>query len=218
MEISNYLKGVIRLRYILSKFTLFDIPQAINLLLTEWNLGVKESNGPKWVCGMLYLNDIILESRYMIALKNKNKLIGYCGYSDNNYIKHNKIIYIHNKINELLEHLLNNRQGYVDYINNYEYTPEFLEKSFDGEVSIIILDKQYRGLGLGKKLLNHIFKVAKQKGVERLKILTDESCNYNFYTSLGCKKIYETDILNKEEDRTHSKCIIEKAYIFEKVL
>ena len=34
--------------------------------------------------------------------------------------------------------------------------------------------------------------------MKKLQIVTDESCNYKFYENLGCKKVYETIVVNKE--------------------
>ncbi len=48
--------------------------------------------------------------------------------------------------------------------------------------------------------------------MENLEILTDESCNYKFYESCGCEKVYETIIKNKEHDKVLN-CSSEKAFI-----
>ena len=50
--------------------------------------------------------------------------------------------------------------------------------------------------------------------MKNLQILTDESCNYKFYEGLGCKKIYETVITDKEALNKEK----EKAFIYEKRL
>ena len=50
--------------------------------------------------------------------------------------------------------------------------------------------------------------------MKNLQILTDESCNYKFYECLGCKKIYETVIKNKETLNKET----EMAFIYEKRL
>ncbi len=65
---------------------------------------------------------------------------------------------------------------------------------FDGEISILIVDKEYRGKKIGKKLLLKVFEYAKIDNMKNIQILTDESCKYKFYEVCGCKKIYETKI------------------------
>lgn len=49
--------------------------------------------------------------------------------------------------------------------------------------------------------------------MKNMQILTDESCNYQFYELMGCKKIKEVTIPVGEPGRTK-----EENYIYEKVL
>lgn len=88
-----------------------------------------------------------------------------------------------------------------NYLNNYSYTPKELENYFDGEISIIIVDKKYRNTGLGKEMILKIFDEAKNHNMKNLQILTDESCNYKFYENVGCVKVYEKTILNGEPNK-----------------
>lgn len=53
--------------------------------------------------------------------------------------------------------------------------------------------------------------------MKNLQILTDESCNYKFYEKLGCKKVYETIVKNKEIGQLGNE-YTEKAFIYEKKL
>ena len=71
--------------------------------------------------------------------------------------------------------------------------------------------------GIGKKILSEVFELAKNDNMKNLQILTDESCSYYIYESLGCKKVYETIVENKEYGKLGSVST-EKAYIYEKVL
>ena len=59
-----------------------------------------------------------------------------------------------------------------------------------------------------------MFEKARRNNMKKLQILTDESCNYKFYESLGYKKIYETVITNKETLNKET----EMAFIYEKRL
>ncbi len=70
---------------------------------------------------------------------------------------------------------------------------------------------------LRKKLLKEVFELAKKDNMENLQILTDESCNWQIYEKLGCKRIYETIVENKEYDKL-GNVLIEKAFIYEKKL
>lgn len=103
------------------------------------------------------------------------------------------------------------------YENNYDYLPKELENYFDGEVSILLVDKNYRGKSIGKKLLLEIFNLARKDNMQNLQILTDESCNFKFYENCGCKKIYETIVKNQEDGKL-GNISSEKAFIYEKKL
>ena len=107
--------------------------------------------------------------------------------------------------------------AFKEYEMNYDYVPKNLKNYFDGEVSILIVDKNYRGKRIGEKLLLDVFELAKNDGMGNLKIETDESCNYKFYESLGCQKKYETIIGNNENDKLENP-YSEKAFIYEKKL
>ena len=163
--------------------------------------------------------DLLEESEQIVTYKSGNKLIGFCGYSKQS--SHKKIV--KKKIYKIIGNILKkskkikNKNAINKYYNNYNYVPEELENYFDGEVSILIVDKNYRGKNIGKKLLFEIFEMAKKDNMKNLQILTDESCNYKFYEKCGCKKIYETIIENKEYGIL-GQITSEKAFIYEKTL
>ena len=80
---------------------------------------------------------------------------------------------------------------------------------------MLILDKSYRGKGIGKELLLQVFDLAKKDNMKNLQILTDESCSWQFYEKLGCKKVYETIVENKEYGKL-GNITTEQAFIYEK--
>ena len=53
--------------------------------------------------------------------------------------------------------------------------------------------------------------------MKKIQIVTEESCNYKFYESLGCKKVYETIVENKEIEQLGNG-YTESAFIYEKKL
>ena len=196
-----------------------EMKQAVNLLANEWDLGKKEAGAEGNICAWIYLMDLLEESEQIVTYKSGNKLIGFCGYSKQS--SHKKIV--KKKIYKIIGNILKkskkikNKNAINKYCNNYNYVPEELENYFDGEVSILIVDKNYRGKNIGKKLLFEIFEMAKKDNMKNLQILTDESCNYKFYERCGCKKIYETIIENKEYGIL-GQITSEKAFIYEKTL
>lgn len=193
--------------------------QAVDILAGEWNLGSKESGASRKLCAWIYLMEILEESERVIYYKENGKLLGFAGYSKYNSRKHllrRKFYhFIKNRLYKSKE--IKDLNALKEYENNYNYLPENMNNYFDGELTILILDKKYRGKGIGKKLLQEIFQSAKRDNMKNLQILTDESCYYSIYEKLGCKKVYETIVKNKEYGKL-GNIQTEKAFVYEKKL
>lgn len=196
-----------------------EMKQAVKLLSKEWNLGKKEAGADNDICAWIYLFDVLQESEKIIKYKDGNKLIGFCGYSKEYSNKHklSKMFYGFVKNRLYKSKSIKNLKAFKEYENNYNYIPEELKNHFDGEVSILIVDEDYRGKKIGKKLLLDVFELAKKDNMKNIQIVTDESCNYKFYESLGCKKVYETIVEDKEIEQLGNG-YTEKAFIYEKKL
>lgn len=196
-----------------------EMKQAVKLLSKEWNLGKKEAGADNDICAWIYLFDVLQESERIIKYKDGNKLIGFCGYSKEYSNKHklSKMFYGFVKNRLYKSKSIKNLKAFKEYENNYNYIPEELKNHFDGEVSILIVDEDYRGKKIGKKLLLDVFELAKKDNMKNIQIVTDESCNYKFYESLGCKKVYETIVEDKEIEQLGNG-YTEKAFIYEKKL
>lgn len=196
-----------------------EMKQAVKLLSKEWNLGKKEAGADNDICAWIYLFDVLQESERIIKYKDGNKLIGFCGYSKEYSNKHklSKMFYGFVKNRLYKSKSIKNLKAFKEYENNYNYIPEELKNYFDGEVSILIVDEDYRGKKIGKKLLLDVFELAKKDNMKNIQIVTDESCNYKFYESLGCKKVYETIVENKEIEQLGNG-YTERAFIYEKKL
>lgn len=196
-----------------------EMKQSVKLLANEWNLGKKECGATGNICAWIYLFTILEESEQIIIYKDKGKLIGFSGYSKTNSKKHllKKKFYtaIKNKLYKSKK--IKDLNALKEYESNYDYLPKDLENYFDGKVSILLVDKNYRGKSIGKKLLLEVFNLAKKDNMKNLQILTDESCNYKFYESCGCKKIYETIVRNQEYGKL-GNIQSEIAFIYEKRL
>lgn len=196
-----------------------DAKQIVGLLDNEWDLGKKSSGGKKNVCAWIYFCEIMEESEEIVIERKDNKVIGICGYSKCNSNSHRIRKKFYGILKKILLNsiLIPNKQAMLKYLENYAYTPQKLENYFDGQISIIIVDKKYRNLGIGKKMIEKIFDYAKKDNLKNLQILSDESCNYKFYERMGCKKVYETTITNKENDKCGNS-LSEIGYIYEKKL
>lgn len=192
--------------------------QIVDMLYNEWDLGKESSKAKGKICAWIYWFEILKEAEQIVIEKENNKVIGVCGYSKWNSKKH----YIRKKYYAILRNILMNsplikdKEAIYKYNADYDYLPEELKGYFDGEITILIVDKAYRGRNVGKKLTNKIFELANNDNMRNLQILSDESCNYKFYEKLGCKKVYEKTIPNSEPDKC-GNISSEKGYIYEKV-
>ena len=193
--------------------------QIVDLLYDEWDLGKKASQAKGKICAWIYLFEILEESEMIILEKQNKEVIGVCGYSKYDSKKNVLKKKVYSALKNIIIHspLIKNKSAIYKYYSNYNYTPKEMKNYFGGEISILIVDKEYRGNKIGEKLLMDTFKLAKKDNITNLQILTDESCNFQFYEKLGCKRIFETNILNGEPEKCGCN-LFEKGYIYEKRL
>lgn len=197
---------------------LSEMKQVVNMLYNEWDLGKIEAKAKGKICAWIYLFEILEKTEKIVIEKNNNKVIGMCEYSKWNSKKY----LLRKKFFKVLKFLcinsplIKDKKAMIKYSKDYDYTPKHLEDYFDGEISILIVDKNYRGKGIGKKMLNKIFEYAKEDNMKNIEILSDESCNFKFYEYCGCKKVYEKIIPNSEPDKC-GNISSEIGYIYEKV-
>lgn len=196
-----------------------DMKQAVLLLSKEWNLGKKESGATNNICAWIYLMEVLEETEQFVYYKEDGRLLGFAGYSNKSSKKHilKKKFYTFIKNRLYKSKSIKDIDALHEYEKNYDYMPEDLKEKYDGEVSMLILDSSLRGKGIGKKMLSNVFELAKKDNIKNLYIYTDDSCNYYIYESLGCNRVYETIVENKEYGRL-GNVLTEHAYIYEKNL
>lgn len=196
-----------------------EMVQIVNLLYNEWDLGKEPAQAKGKICAWIYLMEILEESEYIILEKRDKKVIGLCGYAKWHSKKYRLKKFWYHLIKQILmlSPNIKDKKALKQYSQNYNYTPKKLQNHFDGEISILILDKAYRGEGIGKDMILKIFEEAKKDGIKKLQILTDESCNYQFYEKIGCKKVYQKSIQNQEIEKLSNEKE-EMGYIYEKTL
>lgn len=193
-----------------------EMRQIVDLLHEEWDLGRRASKAKGKTCAWIYLFEILENSEDLVIKKEADKLIGICGYTKWDSNKH----LIRKKFFGTLRKLLiqspyiKNRKAIYKYYQDYDYLPEEMNDYFDGEISILIVDKKYRGKSYGKEILLKTFELAKKDNMKNLQILTDESCNVNFYERIGCKKVYET-VIEYGESNKDKNVSQEIGYIYE---
>ena len=146
-----------------------EMRQAVDILGKEWNLGKKESGAEGNICAWIYLMEILEESEKIITYKENGELVGFCGYAKWNSKNH----LIRKKLSKIIKNRLmnskkiKNKNAIKKYDENYGYyTPKEIEKKFDGEISILIVKKQYQNKGIGTKLLLEVFKLAQKRWIK----------------------------------------------------
>ena len=152
-----------------------EMRQVVNLLYYEWDLSKKSSQAKGKICAWIYLFEILEESEMIILEKDNKKVIGICGYSKWNSKKNILKKKLYSVLKNILIHspLIKNKSVIYKYFSNYNYTPKEMKDYFDAEISILIVDKDYRGNKIGKNLLMNTFKLAKIDNINKLKNLTD---------------------------------------------
>lgn len=193
--------------------------QIVDILYKEWDLGKTASKAKGKTCAWIYWFEILSEAEELVTEKINDTIVGICGYTKWNSKKNIVRKKIYGLLKWLLIHspLVKDKKAIYKYDADYDYLPKELEDYFDGEIIILIVDKQCRGKKIGKKLLNKIFDMAKDDNMKNIQILSDESCDYQFYEALGCIKVYEKVIPNGEPDKCEN-IINEKGFIYEKKL
>ena len=89
-----------------------------------------------------------------------------------------------------------------------EYTQlaqELEERSvhgIDAELELFVVDPEYRGQGIGKRMFRSMIEFFKKTGTENFFLHTDTSCTYQFYERRGMNRIgqLESDIKSADVD------------------
>lgn len=63
-------------------FSVNEMKQMAQMLAKEWNLGKAQSGAVGNICGWIYLMDILKVTERMVILKDGERLMGFCGYSN----------------------------------------------------------------------------------------------------------------------------------------
>lgn len=121
-----------------------DMKDAVRLLENEWDLGEKESGASRHLCAWIYLMEILEEADYFTYYRENGVLVGFASYAKWNSKKHffRKKFYAFIKSRLYKSKEIKDIDALKTYEDNYYYVPKELENYFDGEVSMLILDKK----------------------------------------------------------------------------
>lgn len=171
---------------------------------------VKTFNLHKYITNKKYLENIkkhyiygcLAEATYINVAEDNGKIAGIImGNSKNDYdiLKHINFIIKSLKYSLRIKFSSKNDKkeliGYQNLQNIYKKMLEKHKNEFDGVLTLFIVDKEYRGLGIGYKLLKDLLLYLKNQKTKKIYLYTDTTCNYKFYEKQGFSCI-EKDKLN----------------------
>ena len=150
----------------------------------------------------LYLQECIEGSSFSKIAEKDNKVIGIILGKSNNDKLIVPEVYKKDLINEDVARIIMANEKNIMIIkefskiqNAYKEIIAGKEENFDGCIQLFIVSKESRGLGIGKELLNYLFKYMKSKEVNSMYLYTDTRCNYKFYDSQNFNCLSEKELV-----------------------
>ncbi|WP_461612487.1 N-acetyltransferase [Clostridium sp. Marseille-QA1073] len=92
----------------------------------------------------------------------------------------------------ILFHPKKDRQCVIEYLKLFKTYKELMknrEHLFAGNIVLLALSKECRGLGVEKALMYNLFEYFKSKSEKSIYVYTDTACNYGFYDHIGFNPI-----------------------------
>ena len=184
-----------------------DARHLVRMVGNQWDLA-KRSTGAGRLCDWIYAAEILSQNTEMLVLTDGvGRPVGFAGYAQGTSHRHAlrrafwRLVYI------ILGRCVKNRDALRRYYAAYDYVPGCVARRFDAECDILIVDRAHRG-GAGRVLFGELMRDAAARGVKKMRIDTDDSCNVAFYRGIGAVQVYAAVAQNGGEDET------ENVYVF----
>jgi ribosomal protein S18 acetylase RimI-like enzyme len=143
----------------------------------------------------IYLRFVMSQSTYGQVAVFDGKIIGVLfGRADEEpYISHHwlqKLVlgWLFIKVGFLTFFKLNNIFEALKIDQSYKALKAMVPKSFEGEITTLLVSNQYRGYGVGKRLYYDVVDYFKTHHVKRFFLFTDSALSYGFYDKQGLKR------------------------------
>ncbi|MEG2597571.1 MAG: GNAT family N-acetyltransferase, partial [Oscillospiraceae bacterium] len=162
-------------------------------------------------CLNAYLQNCLSEATFTSVVEKDGVLIGVImgkANSDYRVMPHLKALLslgYHStcmKLKSLLAHC--NSSDYKKMNQAYHELSRDCNRKFDGVLTLFIITKSCRGLGVGKELLHRLLEYQKKHGVTSGYLYTDTSCNIGFYEHQGFERLGER-IVQMRKDGAKTK-------------
>lgn len=151
-----------------------------------------------------YLKECLLESSFSKVAQKDNQVVGFILGSakkdKNRFENYNNILSIDpNEVDSIINDDKNKDlfKEFSKITDTYKELIRKRENDFQGCIQLFIVSKKYRGLGIGKSLVNHLFNYMRKMDVKSLYLYTDTRCNYKFYDIQNFNRIGEKEIYFK---------------------
>ena len=139
-----------------------------------------------------YIYSCLVEATYINIAEDNGKIVGIImGNSKNDYDISKHINFMIKSLKYSLRIKFSRKNdkkeltGYQNLQNIYKKMLEKHKNEFDGVLTLFIVDEEYRGLGIGYKLLKDLLLYLKNKKTKKIYLYTDTTCNYKFYEKQG---------------------------------
>lgn len=88
------------------------------------------------------------------------------------------------------------RKNIKEYLRIPKVYQELIKgRKYAGEVVFFAVSSEYRGMGIGKRLMNDLKDYFSKMSAESISVFTDSKCNYGFYDSQGFRRIGTKDVV-----------------------
>ena len=190
-----------------------DIQDICAIIDQTWDMN-KYTDDQKTAEGLLevYLTSYLVRSNFEEVAVLDGKVVGVIlGRNESTFIdkdsEHYDIMEAFKKKGFPITEKENIASKYISRIDDADR--QMLNKhvgEFDAELNLFIVDGEYRGMGIGKRLFADFIRFLKYNGAKNLYLFTDDFCNVEFYVHIGYKM--------RERIEVHSKEFDEKGYFY----
>ncbi|EDS73579.1 acetyltransferase, GNAT family [Anaerofustis stercorihominis DSM 17244] len=186
-----------------------DLPEIKGLLYETWiepDFGDNEKVADKM--SMIFLYELLIRHTYSKVAIYEERVIGVIlGRSDNTYKLRYNLKYLIKTVFHASSLFLtkDGRKAIKEGNKEGEADKQLYDKVKDhtnGELVLFAMDKNMKGMGIGKKLLNDFYSYMKKENVDTFYLFTDSKCDYSFYDYNGFEKKDEKEVVfNNQRER-----------------
>lgn len=197
-----------------------DFRFILEMALTTWDYNewvpVKavKPMGTYYISEVLGISDAVWVAEYagnivgIAAVKNKQNNTNHFYYKIKKWLATLEIMVVGEGKNE-----------FYQFIKTEELSEKLLTstgKKFDAELTILMVDSNFKGFGVGSGLYNLFLTYLEQNKLNKFYIFTDSSCNFEFYDNKGLKCIAR-ETFYWEEEKNSNEQFLEEYFLYSNI-